>query len=151
VAWIVGDGADRSRLESLASELGLGARVRFLGNRSEVQSYAQAADCLVCPSVWGEAAGLVNIEGLACGLPVLASRVGGIPEIVDHEVSGFLFSPGNASELAAAAKRLLDDPELRESMGQTARRIAIERFSVQSRIEDYLDLYRAPQSAERTP
>jgi glycosyltransferase involved in cell wall biosynthesis len=151
VAWIAGDGPERGALERLARELGLGPRARFLGNQSEVQPYMQAADCLVCPSVWEEAAGLVNIEGLACGLPVLASRIGGIPEIVDHEVSGLLFTPGDDAELAAAARRLHDRPGLRESMSHAARRIAVERYSIESRIEEYLELYRAPQGDRTGP
>jgi glycosyltransferase involved in cell wall biosynthesis len=143
VVWVAGDGPERQNLERLVKELGLDSRVRFLGNQAEIQPYMQAADCLVCPSLWLEAAGLVNIEGLACGLPVLASRIGGIPEIVEHEVSGLLFEPGNVEELAAAAKRIQDSSALRESMSRAARQAAVDHHSIESRIEEYLDLYRA--------
>jgi len=141
-AWIVGDGPDTSRLQRLAEELGLAKQVRFLGNQSEVQRYMQAADCLVCPSLWLEAAGLVNIEALACGVPVVASRVGGIPEIVVHGRTGFLFEPGRADELAAAVRGLLEEPEKLAEMGRAARGVAVERHSAERRIPEYLDLYR---------
>ena len=150
VAWIAGDGPARRDLENLAQHLGLARRVTFLGNQPEVQPYMQAADCLVCPSVWEEASGLVNIEALACGLPVVASRTGGIPEIVNHEVSGLLFAPGDAEGLGAAARQLYERPDLRESMSRAARRVAIERYSVESLMEEYLDLYRVPPPAGRT-
>ena len=81
----------------------------------------QAADAFVCPSRWAEAAGLVNIEAQACGLPVLASRIGGIPEYVMDGRTGVLFPPGDAEELAAAVRRLLDDPERFREMGREAR------------------------------
>jgi len=142
-AWIVGDGPDADRLRGLAEELGLSKQVRFLGNQDEVQRYMQAADCLICPSLWQEAAGLVNIEALACGLPVVASRIGGIPEIVEHGRTGFLFESGRSDQLAAALRNLLDEPELREEMGRAARAVALERYSAERRIPEYLDLYRS--------
>jgi len=142
-AWVVGDGPDADRLRRLAEELGLAKQVRFLGNQDEVQRYMQAADCLVCPSLWQEAAGLVNIEALACGIPVVASRVGGIPEIVEHGRTGLLFEPGRPEQLAAALRFLLEKPELRVQMGRAARTAAAERYSAERRIPEYLDLYRA--------
>ncbi len=140
--WVAGEGAERDRLESLARELGLGQRVRFLGLRGEVEPYMQAADCLVCPSLWAEAAGLVNIEAQACGLPVLASDVGGIPEYVLDGRTGFLFPPGGHTQLAERIRLLASDPELCRTLGQRARAWAVEQFSAEARLEQYLDLYR---------
>jgi starch synthase len=111
-----------------------------LGNREEVQAVIQAADCLVCPSIWQEAAGLVNIEALACGVPVVASRVGGIPEIVEHGATGLLFAAGEPDELAAAIRRLMEDPDLVAKMGEAARTAAIARFSP-ARLSEFLDFY----------
>jgi glycosyltransferase involved in cell wall biosynthesis len=143
-AWVVGDGLDAARLRRVAEDLGIARRVRFLGNRSDVQTYMQAADCLVCPSVWEEAAGLVNIESLACGLPVVASRIGGIPEIVDDGRTGFLFSPGSAAELARTIRRLIREPDLTRRMGKAAREFAMERYSAEQRIEEFIEFYRKP-------
>ncbi|MGP0065159.1 MAG: glycosyltransferase family 4 protein, partial [Isosphaeraceae bacterium] len=75
--WVVGEGPEQGNLEALAQDLGLERRLRFLGPRRNVEPLLQAADCALCPSVWAEAAGLVHLEALACGLPVVASRIGG--------------------------------------------------------------------------
>jgi len=139
--WVVGGGPERGNLEALAQTLGLGSRVRFLGPQRYVEPLIQAADCAMCPSVWAEAAGLFNLEAMACGLPVVASRIGGIPEMVDDGRSGFLFTPGDHCELAERIRQLSDDPELRQRMGQEARSNAIRRYSTQSLLSEHLRLY----------
>ncbi len=143
VVWVVGDGPEANRLHQLAKELSIEQRVLFLGDRGQVQPFMQAADCLACPSVWEEAAGLVNLEGLACGLPVVASRIGGIPEIVEEGRTGLLVTPGDPDALADAIHRLFKEPALRDRMGREARRTAVERFAAEKRIPDFLDLYRS--------
>jgi glycosyltransferase involved in cell wall biosynthesis len=142
VLWVVGEGVEEEALRQLSNELGLGQRVRFMGNQAHVQPYLQAADCFVCPSLWAEAAGLVNLEAQATGLPVLASNIGGIPEYVDDGHTGLLFPPGDDRALADCLNRLLDDPNLRAQMGRQARQATIARFSPESRLNAYLDLYR---------
>ena len=142
VLWVVGPGPEEANLRRLCAEIGVEQRVRFLGNQPHVEPYLQAADCLVCPSVWAEAAGLVNLEGQAVGLPVIASRVGGIPEYVEEGQTGLLFPPGDDVALADCLARLRDDPALRRRMAEAARASAIERFSVESRLPEFLDLYR---------
>jgi glycosyltransferase involved in cell wall biosynthesis len=92
--------------------------------------------------LWSEAASLVNLEGLAAGLPVVASRVGGIPEYVEDGHTGFLFPPGDDAALADCLARLRDDPALRLRLGEQARAAAVERFSPHSRLADFLNLYR---------
>jgi hypothetical protein len=82
VLWVAGEGEEAGRLRELCRDLGVEGRVRFLGSQPHVEPYLQAAGCFVCPSLGAEAAGLVNLEAQACGLPVLASSVGGIPEYV---------------------------------------------------------------------
>jgi glycosyltransferase involved in cell wall biosynthesis len=141
VLWVVGEGPERGNLEVLAQALGLGRRVRFLGPRRNVEPFIQAADCALCPSVWAEAAGLVNLEAQACGLPVVASRIGGIPEFVEDGRTGFLFTPGDHRELAERIHQLCDDPDLRQRMGQEARSIAIRRYSTQGLLSEHLGLY----------
>jgi glycosyltransferase involved in cell wall biosynthesis len=143
VLWVAGEGPEADRLRALAEGLGLGDRVRFLGMCRDVTPLMQAADCLACPSVWHEAAGLVNIEALACGLPVVASAIGGIPEIVDDGRTGFLVPAGDGDALAGAIRRLLDDPEARAAMGRAARATALERYSHHALIPEYLEMYRS--------
>jgi glycosyltransferase involved in cell wall biosynthesis len=140
--WIVGSGSEEVSLQSLRDALGLQRRATFFGQQAHVQPYMQAADCLACPSLWAEAAGLVNLEALSTGLPVLASRIGGIPEYVDDGQTGFLFPPGDHNALAALIQRLHDAPGECRRLGETARATAVRRFSVSSKIDEYLALYR---------
>jgi glycosyltransferase involved in cell wall biosynthesis len=101
----------------------------------------QAADCLVCPSTWREAVGLVILEAAGCGLPVLASRIGGIPESVEDGRTGFLFRPGDHHELAERLRRLCDEPDLRQRMSREARSVAVKRFSTESQLGPFLNHY----------
>jgi glycosyltransferase involved in cell wall biosynthesis len=142
VLWVVGHGPERENLDALAQELNVGGRVRFLGAPSSVVPYMQAADCFVCPSVWQEGAGAVNFEAMACGLPDVASRIGGIPEFVEHGRNGLLFAAGSHRELAEAIRKLHDDPELRHQMGHEARSLMVERYSSQSLMAEHLGFYR---------
>jgi len=143
VAWIVGDGPDATRLRELCKTLSLEDRVRFFGSQPDVSRYMQAADCLACPTVWAEAVGLVILEGLACRLPVIGSAVGGIPEFVEEGRTGFLFPPGDDTQLAERIRRLAGDPEACKRMGFEGRSVIVQRFSPEQRLGEYLDLYRA--------
>jgi len=142
VLWVVGDGPDRENLEALAHDLDLGRRVRFLGSHRNIVPFMQAADCFVCPSVWKEGAGNANFEAMACGLPDIASRIGGLPEFVEDGRNGFLFTPGDHRELAERIRRLRDEPGLRHRMGQEARSIVIGQYSTQSLLAEHLEVYR---------
>lgn len=142
VLWVIGTGPDRAQLEEQVEHLGLQKRVTFMGLQMHVQPFFQAADCMICPSRWGEAAGLVNLEGASCGLPIVGSDIGGIPEALEDGRSGLLFPPGNASALADCLRALLESPEACRRMGESARLLAIERFSAQVRLPAILDLYR---------
>ena len=139
--WVVGEGAHGAALRALAAELGVADRTRFLGSQSNVSTYMQAADCLVCPSVWAEAAGLVNLEGQASGLPVVASRTGGIPEYVADGRTGLLFPPGDHVRLAAHLRRLMEDRGSLHEFGRAARAYAVEHFSADARLKEHLALY----------
>jgi glycosyltransferase involved in cell wall biosynthesis len=142
VLWIVGSGHETTNLQALTAELGVQDRVTFFGQQAQVQPFMQAADCMVCPSLWAEAAGLVNLEGLSTGLPVVASRVGGIPEYVDDGTTGMLFPPGDYHALAALLRQLHDNPDHCRRLGLAARHTAIQRFSVASKLHEHLDHYR---------
>lgn len=115
---IAGDGEDRPRLERIVAELGLGGRVRFLGavERSKLPQLYSSADLLLATSHASETFGIGPVEAQACGLPVLASRFGGFPEVVDEGRTGLLFTPRDHAGLAAAARSLLEDPARRAAM-----------------------------------
>jgi glycosyltransferase involved in cell wall biosynthesis len=106
----------------------------------------QAADCFICPSLWQEGAGAVNFEAMACGLPDIASRTGGIPEFIEHGRNGFLFTAGNHRELAEGIRRLHDNLELRHKLGREARSIVVERYSIQGLLAEHLGVYRSTKS-----
>jgi len=143
VLWIVGEGDELESLRQLSSELRLTSRVCFHGLQKNVVPFMQAADCFVCPSLWAEAAGLVNLEANASGLPVIASRIGGLPEYVEDGRTGFLFRPGDHHELTRCVQSLNQDSDLYQKMSMEARARAVERFSADARVREYLDLYRA--------
>jgi glycosyltransferase involved in cell wall biosynthesis len=141
VLWVVGTGAEATNLQRLSAELGVSARVKWHGSQEYVQHYMQAADCFVCPSLWAEAAGLVNLEAQASGLPVIASNVGGIPEYVADGITGLLFPAGDARELAERVRCLLHDTPLCERLGKAARARVVKQFSPAARLDDMLAIY----------
>lgn len=143
VTWVVGDGEEGDRLRCLARELGVTRRVRFFGYQADVSDFMQGADCLVVPSLWQEAVGLVVLEGMSTGLPVIGSAVGGIPEFIDDGRAGFLVEAGNVSQLAERIGQLASDPDLRTRLGLAARTAALARFAPERRLGDHLSLYEA--------
>jgi glycosyltransferase involved in cell wall biosynthesis len=143
VLWVAGRGDEEPRLKALATELGVADRAVFFGQQANVEPLMQAADCLVCPSLWAEAAGLVNLEALSTGLPVLASRIGGIPEYVDDGVNGLLFPAGDHAALGSLLTRLSYASDECGRLGAAARTAAVQRFSPAARMDRYLDLYRS--------
>lgn len=141
--WVIGDGPARAALAAAVASQGLTGRVRLLGHRFDVSPYMKAADCFVCPSRWAEAAGLVNLEAAACGLPVLASRVGGIPEYLDDGRTGWLFDPGDGGALADRLCSLSADPALVRRAGDAARALVVARFSTAARLDEFANAYRS--------
>lgn len=115
---IVGNGEDRPRLERVVAELGLEARARFVGalERHKLPAVYASADLLLATSHASETFGIGLVEAQACGLPVVASRFGGFPEVVSEGHTGLLFSPRDPAALAEAARALLDDPARRAAM-----------------------------------
>jgi glycosyltransferase involved in cell wall biosynthesis len=127
---IVGDGAGRKELEDRAGALGLAERVTFTGFRSDVPDLIPEAAVSVLPSL---SEGLSNslLESLASGVAVVAARVGGNPEIVEHEVSGLLVPVRDSAALAEAVGSLLQDPPLAARMGEAGRRRVADLFSME--------------------
>lgn len=109
---------------------------------SEYPGILKTMDIQVNPVVWQEPFGLVNVEAMAAGLPVIASAVGGIPEIVRSEINGLLIPPTNPEALARAINRLLDTPKLVEAMSIAARKTVVDSFTWQQHGEALLNVYR---------
>jgi glycosyltransferase involved in cell wall biosynthesis len=120
---------------------GLEARVAFAGRSERVAEYLRAADVFAFPSVF-EALGIALVEAAACGLPAVASRTGGIVDVVEDGVSGRLVTPGDAAALAEALLDLSEDPALRSRMGKEARAIALARFDEGDGVARYRSLFR---------
>jgi glycosyltransferase involved in cell wall biosynthesis len=118
---VVGDGPDREELERRAAELGLDGRVRFVGSRSrdDVLRTLYAADAALLSSRWENFPHLV-VEALAVGTPVIATSVGGVPEVVHDGENGLLVPAGDADALAAAIRRIVDEPGLRDRLAAAA-------------------------------
>ena len=139
-AVLVGDGPERRRLESLAASLGVADRVRFLGAQPHevMPGLLSSAELAVFPSLM-EATSVAALECMACELPVAASRVGGLPEIVDDDVGG-LFEPANSEDLARVVTVLLRRSDLAE-LGRRARARVVERWSNARLAERHLEIY----------
>jgi glycosyltransferase involved in cell wall biosynthesis len=125
---IVGEGAGRQALETRIGEMGLGSRVMLAGVRQDVLPFLQRADVVVLCTVGREGLSVALIEGAAAGRPLVGSDIGGIPEVIEHGVNGFLFRPADPRELARALERLITAPDLRERMGRSSRALQLERF-----------------------
>jgi glycosyltransferase involved in cell wall biosynthesis len=139
---LVGDGPDRAQLEQRAHELGVVRDTLFLGYQEEVAPFYAAFDTLVLPS-GNEGTPVSAIEALAAGRPVVATRVGGVPDVVRDGVDGFLVEAGDTDELAERLGRLARDPELRERMGKQGRTRVLPRYAVDRLVDDVDRLYRA--------
>jgi glycosyltransferase involved in cell wall biosynthesis len=124
-----------------AAASGLSSRVVFAGRVERVEAYLRAADLFVFPSVF-EALGIALVEAAACGLPAVASRTGGIVDVVDHGGSGTLVAPGDPAGLAAALRELGTDVRLRSEMGRRARERALARFDERDSLARYRALFR---------
>ncbi|MFO7152854.1 MAG: glycosyltransferase [Bacillota bacterium] len=138
--WLVGDGPLRPAVEKLVLEKKLQNYVRFMGLRRDIPELLAQADVLLLPSDW-EGLPLVVLEAMAAGRPVVATRVGGVPELVEEEKTGFLVPPRDPDALAGAILRLARDPELRKRMGEVARKRALERFDIRQTAQAYGELY----------
>lgn len=139
---LVGDGPDRDHVERRAHDLGVMRETFFLGYQEGVAPFFAAFDAFVLPSV-NEGTPVTAIEALAAGRPVVATRVGGVPDVVRDGVDGFLVEAGAVDELAERLERLAGDPGLRERMGAAGRQRVLERYSVARLIDDVDRLYRS--------
>jgi glycosyltransferase involved in cell wall biosynthesis len=138
---MVGDGPDREEVERRAHGLDLARSTLYLGYQRDVAPYYALFDALLLPS-GNEGTPVVAIESLAAGTPVVATRVGGVPDVVSDGVDGFLTGVGEVDELAAALETLARDPGLREKMGRAGRERTLPRYRVERLVGDVDRLYR---------
>jgi glycosyltransferase involved in cell wall biosynthesis len=141
VLCMVGDGPDREAVEQRARELGIVRSSLFLGYQDDVAPYYSAFDALILPSA-NEGTPVSAIEALAGARPVVATRVGGVPDVVRDGVDGFLVEPGDVDAMAERLARLAADPDLRRRMGEAGSTSVRERYSVDRLLDDMDALYR---------
>ena len=137
---VAGEGEEEAALKKLVEARGLSDRVVFLGLRRDVPEILRAAEILAMPSS-REGLPIVLLEAMAAALPVVVTRVGGIPEVVTEEKTGLFVSQDPAS-IASALRRLLSDPDLARLLGRQARRLIEERYDIRTVARRYEELYR---------
>jgi N-acetyl-alpha-D-glucosaminyl L-malate synthase BshA len=137
---LVGDGPDRSTAEWLAHDLGINERVHFMGKQERVNELLPLADLMVMPSEL-ESFGLAALEAMACKVPSIATRVGGVPELIDDGITGLLYPVGNVEDMAAGAVSLLRDGERLEAMRDAGRKTAQKRFCSSLVVPHYVRYY----------
>jgi glycosyltransferase involved in cell wall biosynthesis len=142
VLVLVGDGPERRPLGLLSRELGIASSVRFVGQSEYISDWLNSADLFVRSS---SSEGLSNalLEAMACGLPVVATAVGGAPEVIEDGVNGLLVPAGDDIALARALMRLVDDVELAVRLGKAARQTILASYSMEAVVDRYIDLYTA--------
>jgi N-acetyl-alpha-D-glucosaminyl L-malate synthase BshA len=138
--YLVGDGPDRSEAEWLAHDLHINDRVHFMGKQERVNELLPLADLLLMPSEL-ESFGLVALEAMACKVPSISTRVGGVAEVIDDGVTGLLYSVGDVENMAAGALSLLKDRERLEAMREAGRKTAQKRFCASLVVPHYVRYY----------
>lgn len=140
---LAGSGPESTRLKTLAVDLGIADSVTFLGTESRCELDVKFADAWVqaVPSVWEEPFGLVAVEAMMRGIPVIATATGGLTEIVENGETGLLIAPGKSDELANAIATLLSNKQLAVKLGQQAREVALAKFSHDAFVDKFLSLY----------
>ncbi|MNB72281.1 D-inositol 3-phosphate glycosyltransferase [compost metagenome] len=137
---LVGEGPELPKIQAKIAEMGLEDKVRFLGKQDEIAQVISMADLLLLPSE-KESFGLVALEAMACGVPTVGSQAGGIPELVQHGVTGYLAPIGDTTSMADYAVRLLSDEKLAEQMREACLRRACQDFSKDVITDQYESIY----------
>ncbi len=138
---LVGDGPEREPAAILAEEYGISDRVYFMGDQKEVEAILPAADVFLLPSSQ-ESFGLVALEAMSCGVPVIGCRAGGLPELVVHGETGFLLDVGDVEGMAAAALEILGAEPMRQRMAKAARECAVTAYPMDRVVDRYEAFYR---------
>ncbi len=145
------DESYETKLKALASELGIKDNIIFTGFRADVFALIQALDVFVHPAVFRDPLPRTLLEAAACGRPIVATRTGGIPEIIDDGISGILIEPGDAAALAAAVISLLQHPHEARCLGEAARKKIEQAFPIRKHVSAMTAIYRSLASADETP
>ena len=138
---MVGDGPDKSEIQEAAQfKLNLGDRFRFVGKQDDVVPYISASDVAALPSK-RESFGLALLEAMSCGLPVVGSNVGGIPEVFEDEGNGYLFDQGNPDQLHSSLRAIVDNPKIKTRFGCRSKQLVDERFCLDAVVDNYEKVY----------
>jgi len=137
---LIGDGPDRSAAEWLATDLGIHEKVHFLGKQERVNELLPLADILLMPSEL-ESFGLAALEAMACKVPSIATRVGGVPELIDDGVTGLLYEVGDVDGMSQGVLELLKDRERLDAMRNAGRETARTRFCSTLVVPHYVSYY----------
>ena len=148
VVCMVGDGPDRERLEQQAHDLGIARSCFFVGYQPDVAGFYRLFDAFYLPSV-NEGTPVSAIEALAAGTPVVANRVGGVPDVVRDAVDGYLVEPGDVEGAAERLALVASDSTLRRTLGEAGRARVRERYAVSRLVDDVDRLYRALLDSKR--
>ncbi|HWP99574.1 MAG TPA: glycosyltransferase [Vicinamibacterales bacterium] len=138
---LLGEGPERATLERLAAELGVADRVLLPGYRADARRYMRLFDVFILPSLT-EGLPITLLEAMQAGVPIVATRVGGVAAVLDEGCGGLLVPPGDAARLAASIRRCLEDRDLAAALAAHARRQAAVRFTSRAMAVRYLELYR---------
>ena len=144
---MVGDGPEYSAIHHRAKTLNVLEKVEFVGKQPKIADYLGIADVSLLPSEL-ESFGLAALEAQACEVPVVASRVGGIPEVINEGESGFMSDVGDTEKMSLDVLRLLNDEDLRQKFGKRGRELAISRYSTEKIIPQYINFYEKVLSAK---
>ncbi|MCS6809357.1 MAG: N-acetyl-alpha-D-glucosaminyl L-malate synthase BshA [Bacteroidota bacterium] len=137
---LIGDGPERSEAERLSRELGIDDHVRFLGKQTALPQILSAADVFLLPSQ-SESFGLAALEAMSCGVPVVATSSGGIPEVVVHGETGYIAEIGDTARMARYVVDLLTNPKKHRRFSEASRRRAVEEFDTRLLLPHYIALY----------
>lgn len=140
---LVGDGPDRQRAEHRCRELGICNHVRFLGKQEQVEEVLSIADLFIIPS-GSETFGLAALEAMGCGVPVISSNIGGLPEVNIHGETGYLCDLGDTEAMGQYAVEILENPDKQKAMSANARRRA-EKFEMSKLVTEYEEYYKKIQ------
>lgn len=146
--WMAGDGPDLKAVQTLATELGMGERIQFLGNREDVPVLLEQSDVFCLCSNY-EGLPISILEAMRAGLPVIASDVGGVREAVAHGYTGLLVTHNDLVSWRLALAQLLDDPALRQTMGQAGRARFRSHFTVAQLLDQTWAVYQDVLSRRR--
>jgi N-acetyl-alpha-D-glucosaminyl L-malate synthase BshA len=140
VLLMIGDGPERDKAQALARDLDCSHAVHFLGKQEAIEIFMSCADLFLFPSEY-ESFGLAALEAMACEIPVVASRSGGLPEVIHHGTTGYLATMGDVEEMARLALECLSDDRARAEMGRVARADVVARFLPESIVPQYEAIY----------